>query len=400
MNVALLFALWLMQFVNYVDRVLVGFAGPGLMAALNLDPGTFGVVLSSFALGYFLAQIPGGLVADRWGARAVVIAGPLLWALFTGLTGLVSTFAALVAVRLLFGVAEGLSNAAGYKIVGDQFAGKDRARAVSVWVSAFAIAPAVTGPAVGWLLASYGWREVFALLAVPAVLVAFINARVVPADEPAPAPERHAAGGGMRDALRDPALWMICGAYACWNVAYWGLLGWMPSYLALARHIDIKSTGMLSGLPYLFGLFGAIAAGLAGTRLGRRLRPFLMAGTYLLSCGGLYAAFVSETLPMSMAGLCVAGFFIYAGLTAYGLVMLDLAPAGARAAYAGVVSTAGQVGSTLAPAVIGYLVQHTGSFAAGFGFMCVALCIAAGCAVSLGAARGRRVDVGAAIPEV
>ncbi len=172
---SILLAIWLMQFVNYVDRVVVSFAGPSMMKSLGIDTATFGIVLSSFALGYFLSQTPGGLMADRWGARAVVIVGPLFWALFTGMTGFVATVAALIAVRLLFGVSEGLSNSASYKLIGDNFAEEERARAVSVWVTAFAVAPAITGPVVGWLLTSYGWQEVFLLMAIPAVAVAGIN---------------------------------------------------------------------------------------------------------------------------------------------------------------------------------------------------------------------------------
>ena len=114
---SILVAIWLLQCVNYADRVVVGFAGPSMMKSLGIDTGTFGIVLSSFAVGYFLSQIPGGLLADRWGARAVVIVGPLFWALFTGITGFVATVAALVAERLLIGVSEGLSNTASYKLI-------------------------------------------------------------------------------------------------------------------------------------------------------------------------------------------------------------------------------------------------------------------------------------------
>ncbi len=398
----ILVAIWFMQFVNYVDRVVVGFAGPSMMKSLGMDTASFGIVLSSFAFGYFLSQIPGGLVADRWGARLVVIVGPLLWAVFTGVTGLVASFAALMAARLLFGVSEGLSNSAAYKLIGDNFAEKDRARAVSVWVTAFAVAPAITGPAVGWLLASYGWQEVFLLLALPALAVAAVNFALVPKDPPAPAQLANpSVAGGFRAVLREPTLWLICGAYGFWNVAYWGFLGWMPSYLALERHIDIKASGLLGGLPYLFGLIGGITAGLVGTRLGRRGRPYLLAGVYLSACAALYVAFTSATLEMSIAALSCAGFFIYAGLTTYGTIVIDLSPTRARASYAGVVSSVGQVGGILAPIIIGYLVKWTGSFGAGFAFMGGALCIGAGCALALApAAREHQDRIGSvALPE-
>ena len=147
-------AVWLLQVVNYIDRVVIGFAGPSMMQSLHIEPKTFGVLLSSFAVGYFVSQIPGGMIADRLGVRPILIIGPLFWALFTGLTGLVASVAALIVVRLCFGMAEGVANAATYKVIGDNFDARGRARAVSVWVTAFALAPALAGPTVGMLVVS------------------------------------------------------------------------------------------------------------------------------------------------------------------------------------------------------------------------------------------------------
>lgn len=63
----LIFALWFLALVNYLERVAMSFAGPSIMSSLAMPAAEFGVVLSSFGIGYMLAQIPGGLVADRWG---------------------------------------------------------------------------------------------------------------------------------------------------------------------------------------------------------------------------------------------------------------------------------------------------------------------------------------------
>ena len=383
-KLSIIFAVWLLQVVNYMDRVVIGFAGPSMMKSLAIDPKTFGLILSSFAFGYFLSQVPGGVIADRWGARSVFVIGPLFWALFTGITGLVASAAALIAVRFLFGVAEGVSNAATYKVVGDNFAEKDRGRAVGIWVTSFALAPALTGPAVGWLLQSYGWQEVFLLMAVPAVVVSVVNYALIPAGRTAPVRGADARGpASYREVLREPSLWLISGAYAMWNIAYWGVLGWMPSYLALERHIDVKVSGLLGGLPYVFGLVGGVAAGLLCSGLFVRHRPHLLAGVYLLGAVALWLAFAATTLVGSIAALSLATACIYAGLSTYGALVLDLAPANMRAAYTGMVSTIGQVGSIAAPAVIGYLVSQTGSFASGFAFMSGALAVAAACALAL-----------------
>src|SRR3546814_18475095 len=98
-----------------------------------------------------MAQIPGGLLSDRFGARPMLVIASLLWALFTGLTGLVSTVTAFVVVRFLFGFSEGAINSSFYKAIGDYFPPEERAKASSISLSAVAIAPACAGPLVGIL---------------------------------------------------------------------------------------------------------------------------------------------------------------------------------------------------------------------------------------------------------
>src|ERR1700737_481905 len=57
-------ALWLWMLANYLDRVAISVAGPSIMQSLALSPASFGIILSSFGVGYLLSQIPGGLIAD------------------------------------------------------------------------------------------------------------------------------------------------------------------------------------------------------------------------------------------------------------------------------------------------------------------------------------------------
>src|SRR3546814_17633731 len=58
--------------------------------------------------------------------------------------------------------------------------------------------------------------------------------------------------------LKKPSLWLFSLAAICWNIPYWGFLGWMPSYLSLARDIDLKTMGMVASIPYIFAFFGIL----------------------------------------------------------------------------------------------------------------------------------------------
>ena len=228
----------------------------------------------------------------------------------------------------------------------------------------------------------------FLLLAIPAMAVSLVNYVLIPAAKPVGAAKALSVtlgrnGLSFRNLLREPSLWLIASAFGLWNIAYWGFLGWMPSYLALQRHIDLKASGVLGGIPYLFGLVGGVAAGWLGGGPLLRYRPQFLAALYGFGAVSLYFAYASETLIGSIAALSCTAACIYGGLSLYGAIVLDLAPENARAAYSGIVSTIGQVGAVLAPILIGYLVSETGDFGSGFGLMGAALCIGAVCALAL-----------------
>ena len=219
-------ALWFFQMANYFDRTVISFAGPAIMKSMSLEPRAFGLVLSSFGLGYTLAQIPGGLVADRWGSKAPLVIAPLLWALFTGLTGLVVSLAAFMIVRLCLGLSEGGANAATLKVQGDHFESKERALAAGIWATSFAIAPAIAGPSVAILLTSYSWRWAFLLMMIPALLAALINVFIIPArgaprDDGSPGRRPKTNPAAIADAS-DASLRSIIGCRSLW----WASLTW------------------------------------------------------------------------------------------------------------------------------------------------------------------------------
>src|ERR1700750_2875284 len=95
--------LWIEFFTAYLDRTNIAIAGPTLMKTLSIPPQLFGYVLAAFTAGYAVMQIPGGMLADRFGVRRVLVAALLLWSIFTGLTAIATSIAALIVVRFCFG---------------------------------------------------------------------------------------------------------------------------------------------------------------------------------------------------------------------------------------------------------------------------------------------------------
>ncbi len=365
--------LWIAFFTAYLDRTNVTVAGPALMAQFGIGPALFGSVLAAFTGGYALMQIPGGLLADRFGAKRVLIAALLIWSLFTGLTGLASSLFILVAVRFAFGLGEGIEGGAHFKALGDRFGSHERSAASGIFHTALALGPAVAAPLASLLLVHFGWRALFFWFAVPGVLVATLVWRLFP----------DGAGREVGTLVQRPvtgardAPWSAFVAYLFFNVAFWGLLGWMPTYLNQTRHIELKALGVAAAIPYLAGFAGLVVMGALGHGIFYRQRALLTGFGYLLAGAGLFAAYEAQTAATSLAGLSFAAFFLYGGFGPFWAVVLDSVPGHIRGTIGGFVNLGGQIGGFCAPIVVGAIVQRTHSFAGGFALMIAALVLAA-----------------------
>jgi MFS family permease len=176
--------IWLMMFVAYLDRINISVAGPTIMKSLHMSPAVFGIVLSSFTFGYAILQIPGGYLADRFGARKILVVALIWWSLFTGMTGLAFSAGLLIIVRTLFGVGEGLENGAQFKLIGDFFTSSERSSANGLFLTAIALGPAFVAPVSTWLLARVGWHGLFLLFTIPGVIMAILIWKLIPTTPP------------------------------------------------------------------------------------------------------------------------------------------------------------------------------------------------------------------------
>src|SRR3954466_2764856 len=106
MRFAVVFALFLLSMITYIDRVCISTAKDPIASELGLSDSAMGMVFSAFALGYALAQIPAGWFADKAGPRTALAVVVAVWSGLTALTGTARSLASLVAIRFLFGVGE------------------------------------------------------------------------------------------------------------------------------------------------------------------------------------------------------------------------------------------------------------------------------------------------------
>ena len=153
--------------VNYIDRVNISVAAPVIMRETGWDKGQFGLVFSAFLVGYALLQIPGGVIADRWGGRKVLALAFCGFSLFTALTPLgQSALALLLAMRFLVGAFESVTIPALTSLNSRWIPRSEFARAQTLSLSGITVGQMVAYPLTTWLILHFSWPIVFYVNAV------------------------------------------------------------------------------------------------------------------------------------------------------------------------------------------------------------------------------------------
>ena len=200
----LVFWLFVLSAVSYLDRVNISIAGGAIVDAYHLTDVQLGRVFSALVAGYALFQTLGGHLADRFGARRVLTGGVIWWGIFTALTALVPADIAgalwlFVAVRFLLGAGEAVIYPAANQFITRWIPVRERGIA-NGWIFAGVGAGAgLTPPLITYLMVHYGWRSSFWVCAAVGLLagaVWFIAARDTPEEHP-----RVSASGARGDSI-------------------------------------------------------------------------------------------------------------------------------------------------------------------------------------------------------
>src|SRR5260370_12385090 len=119
--IGVLVLLWLSVFLNYIDRSNLSIAAPLLNGELGLSATQLGVLLSAFFWTYACLQIPAGWLVDHLEVKWVFAGGFLIWSAATAVTGVLHSFAALLAGRVILGLRGGGAHSTYFKIYCQHF---------------------------------------------------------------------------------------------------------------------------------------------------------------------------------------------------------------------------------------------------------------------------------------
>ena len=358
--------------LNFVDRGAIGIAAPLMSKALGLSATQFGIAVSAFFWTYGLTQPFIGLAADRWPARRVLAAAVGGWAVATVLTSLATGLTMLVMLRLALGLGEAALFPCTSKLIATHVPPQRRGLANAVIAVGLALGPALGTLAGGMILARYGWRWVFFGFGVvtlgwtvPWVMVAARLPAVTP-DQPAQRPSP------IGQLLARPTLWVMGGAHALANYAFFFVVAWLPLYLVRSRGLSIPAMTLFATATYGAQALASLGWGHLADVLVRRgrapsaVKRWLCVVAELGSVLGIAAIALAAGPAQLLAALVVTGVFL--GCLPTMVFALGQIHAGARdaAGWIGVQNAIGSVSGIVGPVVTGLIVDLTGSFSGAF----------------------------------
>ncbi|AKJ69791.1 MFS transporter [Pandoraea thiooxydans] len=352
------------------DLLVLGFMLPVIAAALRLSAAQSGALVSWTLVGAVAGGIGFGMLSDRFGRVRVLSWTILLFAVFTGLCALARGYWDLLLYRTVAGVGLGGEFGIGMALAAEACAPAQRARAssfVALGWQAGVLAAALLTPL---LLPVIGWRGMFAVGLAPAV-VSFLMRRALGeprlfleqrAREPRPA-------GSLRLLVKDgPTTRASVGvAILCsvQNFGYYGLMIWMPSYLARTFGYSLTRSALWTAVTVVGMAFGIWLFGRLADRIGRR--PTFIG----YQVGALVMVFVYARLQSPGAlliGGAIMGLFVNGMIGGYGALISELYPTEARATAQNVLFNIGRAVGGFGPLVVG-AVALAWSFKAALGLL-------------------------------
>jgi MFS family permease len=369
---------WLLfaaSLINYLDRATISVALPFISLSLHLSPTTKGLLLSAFFSSYALMQVPVGWCVDRYNLRWIYSGLFALWSLACGFTGFAQSLGVLIAFRVLLGIGESVYLPASTKIVSEFFAPRERGLPCGIFDSGTRAGLVVGTPVIAWLIILFGWRKMFLLVGLSALVWLIPWWMIFPARLGKSRQARTGSGSSesLRDVLRhlrSRNLIGICLGFFCFGYYWYLLVTWLPDYLVTVRHLTIVKAGLYAALPYfVWGISEPLGGWIADHLIRRgwdetRSRKGIITAAF--STGLLL-------LPAAKVHSAHAAIFLVTGASLVGLatgnlfsVLQSCAPPREVGIWTGFENFTGNVGGVIAPAATGFLIARTGSYLPGF----------------------------------
>ncbi len=377
--------------VNFFQRVNISVAGDSIMKDFHLTQTQMGTVFSAFVLGYTLFQVPGGMLADRFGPRRVLGCAMATWCIFTFLSGMIggislltglSVLNALIALRFLFGIFQAPMFPTSTRTITNWFPLSERARANGLAFSGVSIGSFLVPPLVSWMILRWSWQSSFYIASVSSLLLTVawalyvrdypsqhraVNAAELDAIQAGTAlhSELTSRPPSIKSQLASGNLWRLVASYTLYGYVSYIFVFWFFLYLKQVRHLSQAESVWLTTVPWILAALTTIGGGYLSDRL-IKTRLGIDWGRRIVPMGCLVGAAIF--LPI---GARVENAYLAAAILAVctGLLLGVEGPfwasanqiSGRRAGFTGgLMNTGANLGGVISPTLTPLIAQHFG----------------------------------------
>jgi MFS transporter, ACS family, tartrate transporter len=403
--------LLLLYFVSWLDRANLTFAAKSMRADLGIGDAAYGFGAGIFYIGYSLCEIPSNLILARVGARFWIARIMITWGIISAGMMFVQGSSSFYVMRFLLGVAEAGFLPGIIYYLSHWFPARERAKAVSYFMTAIPLSIAIGAPISGALLqldgvgGLHGWQWMYLVEGLPAVVLGFVVLGFLtekPADahwlsaeqrewltrrvheDNAAAEERHRVPLSDILKFRHPVVWMLALImFACQTGSY-GLTYWVTQVLEKTSTLSHLTIVLLTAVPYAAAALSMVLLARSSDRSGERILHVAIP-TIIGAIGFIATGYLTALIP-ALVALTIAAIGDYSTRGPFWAMPGKFLSGTAAAAGIGFINSFAAIGGFVGPYAVGLLAKSTGSLQAGMWLL--AIILLAGAALTFGL-RGR-----------
>lgn len=338
------------------DLLILGFMLAAISADLHLGPGEAGSLVTWTLIGAVFGGIIFGALSDHYGRIRVLTWTIVLFAVFTGLCAFAQGYWDLLVYRTIAGIGLGGEFGIGMALAAEAWPARHRAR-VSSYVAlgwqAGVLAAALVTP---FLLPHIGWRGMFLVGVIPALVAWFVRSHLHEPEVFVRSVAKKGKSGAFKLLVKDAkttkisiGIAILCSVQ---NFGYYGIMIWMPSYLAKQMGFNLTKSAMWTSVTIIGMAIGIWVFGHLADRIGRKPSFLLFqAGAVVMV---LVYSQLTDPITMLWAG-ALMGVFVNGMLGGYGALMSEAYPTEARATAQNTLFNIGRAVGGFGPVVVGGL---------------------------------------------
>lgn len=360
---ATFFAAWVGWVLDAFDFTVFLLVMPHIAAEFGVHhvatTGSIALTLLARLVGGWFA----GKAADRWGRKLPLLVSIVWFALCDGAVAFAPSFTAILVLRTLFGLGMGAEWTSGTTLAMENWPARSRGIASGVLQGSWAIGYLLAAVASAFIVPRYGWRALFMVAAIPALLALPLRYFVHESDEWLR--EKNTRQATVEPSLRElfqkyPGLFRrviwACGAMAAGFGAYYAITGLYPTMLITEQGFDERGVAGLVALFNVGMMVGSVGCGVLAAKKGTTFALAVPAAIAIFILP-LYVGRVGGGLALGavLGGVFGAGF---SGVTP--LLLTGLFPAAGRARLVGLVYHVGAFFAGFVPMTIAAIARDTG----------------------------------------